>query len=454
GERYDQYLRAKRGDIDIIIGPRSAVFMPFRNVGLIIIDEEHDGAYKNESVPRYHTRDIAIMRARIEGATVVLGSATPSVESYYRAGQGEYILSELKERAVKEARLPRVTVTDMREELKNRNRSIFSKFLKEKIDERLKCGEQVMLFLNRRGYAGFVSCRSCGYVLKCKHCEVSLTAHRNGTLKCHYCGSSYEMPKVCPKCGSKYIAAFGTGTQKVESLVGNEFPQARILRLDRDSAAKRGSMDEILEKFKNHEADILVGTQMIVKGHDFPNVTLVGVLAADLSLYAGDYMSSERTFQLITQAAGRAGRGGKPGEVVIQTYSPDNYSIMHAARQDYKAFYNEEIGYREALSYPPAYHMMVVLIECPSYGVCSEQADVLKKVLTEDPEETGGMAVIGPADAHVSKGRDIYRKTIYVKCRDEAKLLRMRKRISRMMADDDTFKNVTVTFDFDPMSMY
>ena len=364
GEKYDQWERAKKGEIDMIIGPRSALFTPFPDLGLIIIDEEHENTYKSETMPKYHARETAEEIASMEGALVVLGSATPSLEAYYRAKKGNYKLYELTKRQAG-GELPAVYTVDLREELKQGNRSIFSRKLHGLMEDRLKKKEQSILFLNRRGYAGFISCRACGYVMKCPHCDVSLSGHKNGKLVCHYCG--YEQPsvKACPSCGSKYILGFRAGTQQIEEAIGREFPKARVLRMDADTTRTKDSYEEILSAFANGEADILVGTQMIVKGHDFPNVTLVGILAADLSLHVNDYRAGERTFQLLTQAAGRAGRSGRAGEVVIQTYDPEHYSIVYAAKQDYKGFYEEEILYREMLAYPPAAHMLAVLIASP-----------------------------------------------------------------------------------------
>ena len=319
GERYDQFERAKSGDIDIMIGPRSALFTPFDRLGLIIIDEEHETSYKSENAPRYHAREVAIERARVNHASVVLGSATPSVESYYQAKCGNYKLLELKKR-VADKELPTCEVIDLREELREGNRSILSTRLQELMEERLEKGEQTMLFLNRRGVSGFISCRACGYVVKCPHCDVSLSQHAGGRMVCHYCGYEEPQPKVCPSCGSKYLGGFKAGTQKIEALVKQRFPQARVLRMDYDTTRTKDSYEKILQAFANQEADILIGTQMIVKGHDFPNVTLVGVLAADMSLRVADFHASERTFQLLTQAVGRAGRGNKPGQAIIQTY--------------------------------------------------------------------------------------------------------------------------------------
>ncbi|HKL99247.1 MAG TPA: primosomal protein N' [Mobilitalea sp.] len=361
GERYDQSTRAKNGEIDIIIGPRSALFTPFQNLGLIIIDEEHETSYKSESTPKYHATAVAVKRAELTRASVILGSATPLIESYEKALKGEYQLYNLTKRA-KDAAVPKVWIVDLKEELKRKNKSIFSVKLRELIADRLDKQEQVILFINRRGYAGFVSCRSCGHVMKCPHCDISLTSHNNGKIICHYCGYEEQIPALCPVCGSKYIAAFGTGTQKVEELVKREFPKARVLRMDTDTTKNKGGHEKILSAFAEHRADILVGTQMIVKGHDFGKVTLVGIIAADLSLYAGDFRASERTFELLCQAAGRAGRDILAGEVVIQTYHPEHYSIITAAEGDYKAFYDQEMLYRKLMQYPPAAHILLILI--------------------------------------------------------------------------------------------
>ncbi len=456
GEKYDQYLRAKRGEIDIVVGPRSALFMPFERLGMIIIDEEHDGAYKSENTPRFHARDVAIWRAKMAGAKVVLGSATPSMESYARALSGMYGLHTLDMRAREGSLLPTVTVVDLREEFKLKNKKIFSRRLCQLMEETLARGEQIILFLNRRGYAGFVSCRSCGHVFKCRHCEISMTAHRGGWLKCHYCGYEQPLPKLCPECGSPYVAAFGTGTQKVEQMIGMEFPNARVLRLDRDSTARKDSMEEILEKFRKHEADILVGTQMIVKGHDFPGVTLVGILAADLSMFSSDYMAAERTFDLLTQAAGRSGRDGKPGQVVIQTYQPEHYSISCASRQDYKSFYRQEMNYRRLLKYPPVVHMMVVLVTGRDESRVGDYIRLLAKALRTFCAEAGieGMELIGPGDASVSRGMDIYRKVFYLKNKKFPYMIKAREFMERHLRTSSYIKDVSLQFDINPMSMY
>ena len=448
GEKYDQWLRAKNGDAEIMIGPRSALFVPFPNLGLIIIDEEHEGSYKSEQTPKYHAREVAIEKARMENASVILGSATPSLESYKNALDGRYRLWELTKRA-KEAVMPQVYIEDLREELKCGNRSMFSCRLKSLMEERLNRGEQIMLFLNRRGYAGFVSCRSCGHVIECPHCDVSMTYHRDGTLRCHYCGYEQPMVQRCPECGSPYVAAFGLGTQKVEAALYREFPKARVLRMDMDTTRKKHSHEEILSAFSNGEADILVGTQMSVKGHDFANVTLVGILAADLSLHANDYRAGERTFQLLTQAAGRAGRGEKTGEVVIQTYSPEHYSIVTAAKQDYHAFYKEEISYRTMLQYPPVWQMLVVFLS----GEDNARVKALAGTMAEMVRHMDLM-VIGPSEASFGKINDQYRWVIYIKNKNYDTLVQAKDRLEEWIDQNNIRKNVLVNFDFNPMNSY
>ena len=414
GEKYDAFEKARRGEVSLMIGPRSALFTPFPNLGMILIDEEHEGAYISETAPRYHAVETAIARCRLAGAGVVLGSATPSMETFVHAMDREYAVFALRHRAKAGSVLPQVHVVDLRQELQEGNKSIFSRKLAASMEERLNKGEQVMLFLNRRGFAGFISCRTCGKVIKCPHCDVSLTSHRNGTLRCHYCGFQRPMPEACPSCGSPYIAGFGIGTQKVETMVKKQFPQARVLRMDLDTTSKKDGHGKILQAFTSGEADILIGTQMIVKGHDFPKVTLMGILAADLSLYSDDFRSAERTFQLLTQAAGRAGRAGADGEVVIQTYSPDNYVIQTAAKQDYISFYRQEMVYRRMMNYPPAGEMMCIRLSDPSEEVLATAAEKLAQSISGE-FEVEAPVVIGPADAGVAKVQDVYRKVIYVK---------------------------------------
>ena len=445
GERYDQYMRAKRGEASIMIGPRSALFTPFDRLGLIIIDEEHESAYQSEIVPRYQAAEVAAKRAEMSGALLVLGSATPSVAVYQKAREGMISLHRLTHRARTGSHLPDVKVVDLREEFRMRNRGILSQSLHEAMDACLKRGEQMMLFLNRRGYAGFVSCRSCGYVVKCRHCDVSMTVHHHTLLKCHYCGSEQPMPRVCPSCGSPYIAGFGVGTQKVEEFVQKEFPEARILRMDRDTTSGKDDMGRILQIFSEGGADILIGTQMIVKGHDFANVTLVGILAADLSLFAGDYQSSERTFQLLTQAAGRAGRGDRPGEVIIQTYQPEHYCIQTAAAQDYDSFYSQEIRFRQMLHYPPERQMMVMLAEGENDQQTGQAVQKLREIAGEADFEA--VEFIGPSRAGIAKAKDLYRYTMYMKHQDIKELIRLRDFLEGYLKWSQQFSNIYFTFD-------
>lgn len=445
GERYDQFLRAMRGEIDIMIGPRSALFTPFSDIGLIVIDEEHESAYNSEQSPRYHAKETAIYIAKEHKASVILGSATPSVETYYHALTGEYKLFTLSHRALGNE-LPKVYVEDLREELKSGNRSILSRRLKALIEDRLNNNKQVMLFLNKRGYAGFISCRSCGHVMKCPHCDISLTFHKNGKLVCHYCGYEQQSVNLCPKCGSRYISGFRAGTQQVEEVIKKMYPAARTLRMDMDTTTGKEGHEKILSAFANHEADILIGTQMIVKGHDFPDVTLVGVLAADMSLYSGSYMAAERTFQLLTQAAGRAGRGDTPGEVVIQTYTPDNYSIKTAQAQDYNAFYEEEIAYRRLMEYPPISNMLKVSIASKNEKILDAAADYIKN--NHNRFHGSEINVYDPVNAGIYKINDIYTKLIYAKAQDYEALTDFKDKIEDISKNADIFKNVNTQFEF------
>lgn len=452
GERYDQMERVKASEVDVMIGPRSALFTPFAKLGLIVIDEEHETSYKSEQAPRYHARETAIRRAGMEGASVVLGSATPSLESFYACKEGKFRLLELKKRAGN-GELPEVYVEDMRKEMKAGNRSILSDRLKSLIESRLEKQEQIMLFLNRRGYAGFVSCRACGYVVKCPHCDVALSAHRGGKLVCHYCG--YEEPQVksCPSCGSQYIGGFKAGTQQVEELVIRRFPGARVLRMDMDTTRKKDGHEKILEAFAGEEADILIGTQMIVKGHDFPNVTLVGILAADMSLFSNDYRAGERTFQLLTQAAGRAGRGRSKGEVVIQTYNPEHYSIEMAAAQDYDGFYEAEMNYRVLMGYPPVEQLLAVLMTGPEEEILETAAKYLKEfVLRIDKNKL--LKVIGPASPYVAKVNDVYRRILYLKGADYGLLIEVKNRMEQYIEINSGFRTLWIQFDFNPMNIF
>lgn len=446
GERYDQFKRARKGEVQVMVGPRSALFTPFSRLGLIVIDEEHEPSYKSENSPRYHARETAVKRAELEHARVVLGSATPSLEAYSRAVSDEYVLVKLKAR-YGERPMPKVSIVDLREELKAGNRSILSRELRGGIERRLESREQIMLFLNRRGYAGFVSCRSCGHVMKCPHCDVSLSEHNNGRLICHYCGYETKKPQVCPECGSPYIGGFKAGTQQIEKVVQDTFPGVRTLRMDFDTTRNKGSYEKILASFAAHEADVLIGTQMIVKGHDFPDVTLVGVIAADLSLNADDYRCGERTFQLLCQAVGRCGRGKKPGEAVIQTYHPDHYSIQAAAVQDYEAFYEEEMSYRELMDYPPAAHMMAVLGSCPEEEFLIQAMHYLQLYINRIYKKKD-LHVIGPAYASVGKVKDIYRQVIYLKHEDYGTLVRIRDQMEKYIEINSGFRKIYIQFDF------
>lgn len=444
GEKYDRFELAAQGRIKIMVGPRSALFTPFNNLGAVIIDEEHESAYQSETIPRYHARETAIELARMTGAKVIMGSATPSLETFNRCKSGIYKLYRLDNR-VGNATIPDVDVVDLRDEMKKGNRTMFSTKLKSLMQEKLDAGEQIMLFLNRRGYQGFINCRECGNVIQCPHCDVSLTLHGRNRLVCHYCGYETVFNHICPKCGSKYIGAFKAGTEKVEEETRKIFPHASVLRMDLDTTSGKEGHRNILEKFASHEADILIGTQMIVKGHDFADVTLVGILLADMSLHCSDYRAAEITFDLLTQAAGRAGRGDRKGNVVIQTYDPEHYSIVHAARQDYDAFYDEEMGYRELMGYPPSNHMMAVRISCADADLATKLSDELYKLTSVDDR----VNIIGPADAAVYKINDIYNRVIYYKCRDYALLIQIKDIIENYLKRDvPCYKECHVVFDF------
>ena len=467
GERCDQFERARLGEIDIMIGPRSALFTPFARLGMIIIDEEHETSYKSESVPRYHAREVAIQRARQCGASVLLGSATPSVDSYYQARLGNYQLLELTSR-VSNQPLPECQIIDMREELREGNRSILSTRLQELMEERLEKGQQTMLFLNRRGVAGIMSCRACGYVVKCPHCDVAMSRHNNGRMVCHYCGHQEAVPTRCPSCGSAYISGFKAGTQKVEELVKQRFPQARVLRMDFDTTRSRDSYEKILQTFAGGEADVLIGTQMIVKGHDFPNVTLVGILAADMSLHVSDFHGAERTFQLLTQAVGRAGRGKLPGQAIIQTYTPEHFAIQCAKEQDYEAFYQQEAAYRSLMAYPPVWNMLVILCSSEDEEAlergCRLLAQRLQGLIARREEKICSAAdtdrvpmnrrlqMMGPAEATIARINDIYRRVIYLRTCDYELLVACKDRMEKYTRENPDFRKLTIQYDFNPMS--
>ena len=421
GERLDQWRKARDGEISIIIGPRSALFMPFSNLGVIVMDECHESSYISDVTPKYHTREVARKLSELTGALLVMGSATPDIDSYHRAVTGEFLLLQLKERT-KGSHLPEVFVTDMRKELEDGNRSAFGLPLQQAIRENLEKGQQTMLFLNRRGYSTFVSCRKCGEALTCPSCNVSYTYHASDkALVCHYCGKEVPVPKTCPSCGSHYIRYFGTGTQKIEEETRRLFPEASVLRMDADTTTGKNGHARILELFGKGKADILIGTQMIAKGHDFPNVTLVGILAADLSLNLGTYQAAETCFQLITQAAGRAGRGELAGRVFIQTYQPENHAIRMAAAQDYEGFYQEEILLRQAMEYPPFSHIFSVLITGEMEQEVILAAQRLGAYMNHYAERAG-CTVVGPAPAPLPKFRGEFRWQIFAKGTDADRL--------------------------------
>ena len=421
GERVDQWKRARDGEISVIIGPRSALFMPFQNVGAIIMDEAHENSYVSDITPKYDTKDVAAAAAKTYNCLFLMGTATPDLVSYHKAKEGEYLLLELKERTGG-GTLPQVFVTDLRKELEEGNRSAFSRELQDAIRENLRKGEQTMLFLNRRGYATFVSCRSCGEAMKCPECDITYTYHaKENALVCHYCGRRVDIPKTCPECGSKYIRYFGTGTQKIEEEAKKLFPDARILRMDLDTTMTKHSHEKILETFGKGEADILIGTQMIAKGHDFPNVTLVGIMAADLSLNVDSYTASETAFRLMTQAAGRAGRRDDRGRVYIQTYQPEHYAVKHAANQDFKGFFAEEILMRQMMGHPPFSSFFSILV------IGEEKAEAessVQKLAAEIAKADGeGIAMIlGPVPAALPKFRGEYRYQLIVKAAEEGTL--------------------------------
>jgi hypothetical protein len=447
GERVKEFEKVLSHEADIIIGPRSALFTPFDNLGIIIIDEEHDNAYKSETVPRYDTRDLAVKLSQISKCSLVLASATPSPETYKKAIEGEYKLFKLKARANKNAILPKIHIVDLRKELENGNRSIFSNKLKELIEDRLNKKEQIILFMNRRGLSGFVSCRSCGYVIKCPHCDVSLTLHNNNKLYCHYCGYNTIMPSLCPSCKSPYIAGFGFGTQKLENMTKKMFPSARVLRLDQDTNKSKDDSINIMKNFSRGDADILIGTQMIVKGHDISNVTLVGIVAADASLYINDYTSAQRTYELVTQASGRAGRAEKAGEVVIQTYNPEHYALQACLQNDYNLYYDNEIIYRQLAMYPPIIHILGIQLSAKDEEVLEDVTTKYVSILVAKANKISGLNIIGPVRANIYKLRDYFRKIIYVKHSDYDILTKIKEDIEEELEDIKLFSSISIIYD-------
>lgn len=439
GERYDQWQRIKRGELPIVIGARSAVFAPLERIGLIVIDEEHEGTYKQaEGMLRYHARSVALERARHHEAIVVLGSATPAVESYHRALRGDYRLVEIPHR-IHNRQFPPVFLVDMRAEFANGNRSMFSELLAEELAQTLDRGEQAIILLNRRGYSAFVLCRSCGYVAACPNCHVSLTYHRDNRLKCHYCGYSEQLKPSCPQCGSHFIRQFGTGTQQLEDHIRKNYANARIVRLDADTTKRKGSHQRLLSQFRQGQANVLIGTQMIAKGLDFPNVTLVGVVSADLALNFPDFRAAERTYQLLAQVSGRAGRGPKPGKVVIQCYEPGHYAVRCVTKHDYAAFYRQEIAYRRQLEYPPLGYLVRVLVQGPEKAV-QEEAEAIHLLLQS---KLADAKIYGPAPAPLSKLKGRYRWHLIIKSKHKVSHL-----LTELPKSDST---VMISVDPDPL---
>jgi primosomal protein N' (replication factor Y) (superfamily II helicase) len=452
GERYDEWLRVKQGKVKVAIGARSAIFLPFSELGLIVIDEEHENSYKSDSNPKYDARDVAFYKSNLFNAKVVLGSATPSMEMYHRSIKKEITLVELKNRA-DNGKLPQVEVIDMRKELLENNKSIFSRSLYQGIKDSLLKREQIILFLNRRGFSTFVSCRKCGYVFKCGKCDISMTYHvENNRLSCHYCGSQRQVTRTCPKCGSNYVKYFGAGTEKIETEIKRFFSEARVIRMDFDSTRKKDSYEEIYNTFKDGEADILVGTQMIAKGLDFPNVTLVGVLAADMSLNLPDYKSSEKTFQLLTQVAGRAGRGKKEGKVIIQTYSPEHYSIIYSKDNNYEEFFQKELSIRRDMDYPPFTNLMLI-------NFSSKQEELLVRVmqdfgikLKDYMKNRDTVTILGPCPSPISKIKEHYRWQLIIKGKINNELAKDIKEFVYINTKD-VYGEVKVSIDINPNSL-
>ena len=414
GERFDEWYRIKRGEARLVVGARSAIFLPLDNLGIIIIDEEHENTYKSEQNPKYSTKEVAKFLSEIKGCKYILGSATPSIETYYEALNGKLELVEIKNR-VSNRPLPQMEIVDMREELKSRNLSLLSRSLYNEMKETLERKEQIILFFNRRGFSSFVSCRSCGYVFKCPECDLSMTYHKNGYLICHYCGRAQREQKVCPECGSKYVKFFGAGTQRVEEEVKKYFPKARVMRMDVDTTRNKDSHENIYNAFKSGEGDVLIGTQMVSKGLDFKNVTLVGVLAADISLNIPDYRSSERTYQIITQVAGRAGRGEKKGKVVIQTYTPNSLSLQYAIENNYNDLYNEEIKVRKIMNYPPFSTIFLINSISKDEGKLKEFMNKVGESLRKLLDSREDIQILGPVPCIITKLKDNYRWQIIIK---------------------------------------
>lgn len=418
GERNDEYKRIKNGEADVVVGARSAIFAPLKNIGVIVVDEEHETSYKAENAPTYHAREVAAFRAKVQHAPLVLASATPAVESYYKAKAGEYRLISLTYRPTAQD-LPDVTVVDMRKEMAEGNRSCLSHSLQRELHKNKDAKEQAILFLNRRGFSSFVSCRSCGFVIKCKNCDVSMTYHKNrSSLSCHYCGYTIKKPTACPECGSAYIKEFGTGTQKVEEEITRLLPDHSIIRMDMDTTGGKSSHQALLSQFETEKTDILLGTQMVAKGLDFPDVTLVGVLAADQSLCIDDFRANERAFDLMTQVCGRAGRGSKQGRAIIQTYMPENDVIGYVKKQDYISFYEDEIEIRKQLCYPPFCDIISILFTSPMQnGLLAYAQKIARSIqIVMEKEYQEPFQLLGPCETAVHRMNGRYRQRIWIKC--------------------------------------
>lgn len=451
GERYDEWYRVKNDQVKVVIGARSAIFLPFNDLGLIVVDEEHESSYKSDMNPKYNTIEVCEYLSFLKNCKVVLGSATPSVVSFYKALKGNYELIELKKR-VNNGELPNVSIVDMREELKSNNKTMFSRDLYLKIKDRLEKKEQIILFLNRRGFSSFVSCRSCGFVFKCNNCDISMTYHNNGYLVCHYCGNTEKMPKLCPKCGSNYVKHFGVGTEKLEEAVHHYFKEAKVLRMDVDTTRKKNSHEEIYNSFKSKEADILIGTQMIAKGLDFPDVTLVGVMAADMSLNLPDYKSSEKTFQLITQVSGRAGRGDKKGDVIIQSYSPKHYALTCARDNNYEEFFKREINVRKLMAYPPFDDLFLINLSAKGEIKVKIFAKKLEMYLRNILKEYDNIFIYEACPCSISKIKNVYRWQILIKGKLDLEVCsKIKKGVYEL--SKDVYNEIKIGLDINPNSL-
>ncbi|MDQ0230587.1 primosomal protein N' [Metabacillus malikii] len=451
GEKYDEWRKIQRKEVQLVVGARSAIFAPFEKLGMIIIDEEHESSYKQEENPRYHARDVAIYRGKQHNCPVVLGSATPTLESFARSQKGVYKLLTLKER-VNKRNMPSVEIVDMREELRNGNRSMFSASLMDKMTDRLNKHEQTVLLLNKRGYSSFVMCRDCGYVNGCPHCDISLTYHLRGQqLKCHYCGYEEPLPNTCPECESEHIRYFGTGTQKVEEELVKILPEARIIRMDVDTTNRKGAHEKLLTKFGQKQADILLGTQMIAKGLDFPDVTLVGVLTADTMLNLPDFRASEKTFQLLTQVSGRAGRHELPGEVVIQTYTPEHYSIQLSSQYDYDSLFRHEMQLRKTHAYPPYYFIALVTVSHPDIMKVVSVTETIVQYLRRNV--ANDTRILGPVASPIPRIKDRYRYQCMVKYKRDNDLHITLRKILEHFQQEMTTNQLMISVDLNPNTM-